>query len=455
MNIKKFGVVLLLSLLGFTMITIPATVTAHEWQKEGYPVYVSAKGNMTLTNDISFNITNLQANFTAMAPTQLTYGDYNASFHGEAKVSNETIKFRGILEVNGIEFYVSFTVPNVEVPVSAEEEKEGYDASGELEITISQISVVPKEKAWIMIKGPVISYGGQRAFGWLNSYAKLGEWARVRAFFMPGSWTWDNGSFYKGNANITVEGNLTLTFMLKSYDIAINVNFTAKVPEEIESGNYTASFEGSAYVTEEIVQFTGYLTVDDIDFSVMFTIPNTYPDLPKGPCTVSGELTVLIPNLPATHFEFTLYVVRLVNASVVALNYSSNDFYISGLWDVYNITWTYFGEHNFTMTVKPAVVNETGEFNVTNFWKEFTLDITGLELISGKVSFLCYRSFVVPLGDVNGDYVVDIFDLVHVAKRYRTTPGMTEFDFDLDFNDNFEIDIYDLTTIGANLGENY
>lgn len=461
----------MLCLLGFTLFTIPASVTADGWRRERYPVEVTVKGNLTLTGDPgTFNIF-IQSNFTAMVPTQLAHGNYTGLFSGEAHVSNETIKFRGSLTVNESEFDVSFTVPNTypEIPLSGEEEHEHheyhgcyeeYEADGELEITISQVSAVPKEKTWVKIKGYVNSYGGQPAFGWLKAHAKFGEWAKVHAFFMPGDSMWGDGEWGDGehsfrNANVTVEGNLTLTCASESFDITIDANFTARVPEEIESGNYTASYEGWAYVTNDTVQFKGELSVVDEEFLVEFTIPNTYPDLPKEYCTASGELAVIITRLPVARFEFALYMVRLVNASMVELNYSGNDFYISGLWDVYNITWAYSDEDNFNMTVKPVVVNGTGEFNVTNGWKDFTLDITGVELIGGKVFFLCYRSFVVPPGDVNDDYIVDIFDLVHIGKRYGTTPGIAEFDFDLDFNDDFEIDIYDLTTIGANLGEEY
>ncbi|MDH5770867.1 MAG: hypothetical protein OEZ25_06240 [Candidatus Bathyarchaeota archaeon] len=471
MNMKRIGAILVLCLLGFTLFTIPASVTADGWRRERYPVEVTVKGNLTLTGDPgTFNIF-IQSNFTAMVPTQLAHGNYTGLFSGEAHVSNETIKFRGSLTVNESEFDVSFTVPNTypEIPLSGEEEHEHheyhgcyeeYEADGELEITISQVSAVPKEKTWVKIKGYVNSYGGQPAFGWLKAHAKFGEWAKVHAFFMPGDSMWGDGEWGDGehsfrNANVTVEGNLTLTCASESFDITIDANFTARVPEEIESGNYTASYEGWAYVTNDTVQFKGELSVVDEEFLVEFTIPNTYPDLPKEYCTASGELAVIITRLPVARFEFALYMVRLVNASMVELNYSGNDFYISGLWDVYNITWAYSDEDNFNMTVKPVVVNGTGEFNVTNGWKDFTLDITGVELIGGKVFFLCYRSFVVPPGDVNDDYIVDIFDLVHIGKRYGTTPGIAEFDFDLDFNDDFEIDIYDLTTIGANLGEEY
>lgn len=464
---KRIRAIVVLCLLGFTLFTMPAGSTAYEWQKERYPANVFAEGNMTLTNEPSFNIT-IQANFTAVVPSELTYGDYNASFEGKAHVCNKTIDFRGALTVNESKFYVSFRVPNIEITSIGEEGIEedecrycchcnDYEASGELEITISQIFAVPPKKAWVRISGHVNSYGKQPAFGWLKAHAKVGEWARVHAFFMPSGWKWEPkpaNTFH--NANVTLEGNLTLTCMSESFDITIVADFTAKVPEEIGSESYTALFEGCAYVSQDTVRFTGLIKVDHHRFPVTFTIPNTYQDLPEGHLITGGdELMATITKFPVPHFKFALYKVRLVNAYIVELNYSGNDFYVSGLWDVYNITWTYSDKHCFNMTVRPVVVNGTGEFKVINRWKDFTLDIAGVELVSGKVFFLCCKSFMIPPGDVNNDYIVDIFDLVHAAKRYRTTPGIAEFDSDLDFNDDFEIDVYDLTTIGANLGGEY
>lgn len=455
MNLKRILVATGLIILVLTLSASSASVQRHVRPRDSYPARVILTGNMTLTNDQTFNIS-VETNSTAMIPTQLAYGNYSASFEGEANVCNETIKFRGELKVDEFEFYVSFKVPNTEIPV--EEEEEDYDAEGEFEITITRVTVVPKEKAWVRIRGYVDSYGEQEATGWLKADAKLGEWARVRALFVPGGLPSEDDiedSIFKGNANMTLNGNLTIICIPGNYNITINTYFTVRVPEEIESYEGPATFEGLAYVTNNTILFKGKLEIEDEDFPVEFKVPNTYPELPKAPCLVTGELTVTITRLQIEPFSFTVYIARLVKASAISLKFSGCNFYISGLWDVYNITWTCKGEHDCNMTAKPVVVNATGEFCVTNDWHTFTLNIEGIESVGGKVVFLCFRLLRIPVGDVNNDYVVDIFDLVHAARRYQTKPGMADFDFDLDFDDDFEVDICDLTTIGASLGEDY
>ncbi|RLI40512.1 hypothetical protein DRO69_12800 [Candidatus Bathyarchaeota archaeon] len=456
MKRREIWIATSLIVLVLTLSTSSASVHTYKWPKERYPARVIITGSITLTNEHDYSIP-IQTNFTAMVPIPLEHGNYTATFKGEANVSNETIKFRGELTVEEFQFPVSFVLPNTEIPIEEGKEKD-FDAEGSLEITITRVSAVPKVKAWISIRGCVDSYGDQKSFGWLKADARLGEWARVGAFFAPEASNWKEDIkdlLYKGNANVTLNGKLTLVFFSGSYNITINTEFTARVPEEIETYEGSATFEGLAYVSNNSILFRGKLEIEDEEFPIEFNISNMYPELPKGTCLVGGQLNITITPISTGPFSFTLYIARLVKASTIAINFSDSNFYISGFWDVYNITWTYIGERRFNMTAKPVVINGTGEFKVINYWHRFTLDIEGIELVSGRVVFLCFRLLRIPPGDINKDYIVDIFDLVHAAKRYETTPGVADFDFDLDFDDNLKVDIYDLTTIGANLGEGY
>ena len=164
---------------------------------------------------------------------------------------------------------------------------------------------------------------------------------------------------------------------------------------------------------------------------------------------------------PGMNFTYSFYAARLVNASLIELNYTETiDFYISGIWDVNKFTFEY-ADGNFTMTMEVIVDDATGELSVTGNWTNFTIAIIGIELISGTVFFHYVTSArPIPISDVTGptgeiDHCVDIFDLVHVAKAYGSTPGIMGFDFDIDFNFDFTIDICDLVTIAASLGEEY
>ncbi|MGB9693640.1 MAG: hypothetical protein ACPLYF_02235 [Fervidobacterium sp.] len=168
---------------------------------------------------------------------------------------------------------------------------------------------------------------------------------------------------------------------------------------------------------------------------------------------------------------FNFYAARLMNTTIVELNYSSSDLYIDGLWNVYNVTFIYEPGQmpgNYTFTIELLVDHGEGTLTVSGNWTTFTISITGIDEVGGSVKRYIIRPLEpIPIGDICGpnkgppDNNVNIFDLVHVAKAYGTTPGMPgmEFDFSsyfsMDFNFDFKIDIIDLTTIAVNIGESY
>jgi len=161
--------------------------------------------------------------------------------------------------------------------------------------------------------------------------------------------------------------------------------------------------------------------------------------------------------------NYTFHWARLVNASMVKLNYTGNDFYIAGLWDVLKITLVYDLHGNVTKVFEVIADDARGELTVTDGWRNFRINIENVPSIAGVVYF--YRivhTKPVPKGDVTSeapnvpDGKINIWDLVHVARAYGETPKpWGKYDFNIDFNFDFTIDIYDLTTLAANLGENY
>ena len=158
--------------------------------------------------------------------------------------------------------------------------------------------------------------------------------------------------------------------------------------------------------------------------------------------------------LPDTPYTYSFCFAELVNTTMVELNYTGKDFYISGLWNVYNITYTYYFEPTtlYSWTIEPLAYDATGELYVTGNWTEFTIDITGINPIGGIVIFYYIKSLEISPGDFNSDGIIDIFDLTHVAKAYGDTPGIGKYSLDTDLNGDLTIDIYDLTTLAANLG---
>lgn len=167
------------------------------------------------------------------------------------------------------------------------------------------------------------------------------------------------------------------------------------------------------------------------------------------------------PEEPPANFTFSFYAAILTNTTTVELDYNSADLYILGLWDVYNVTFVYEGTHSFEFTMIPLVKGGKGTLIATGNWTAFVVSIAGIDEVAGIVIHHCVKSGeAIPIGDVSGisgtpDDTVDIFDLVHTARAYGSSPGLANYDFSVDFNFDFTVDIHDLTTIAANLDKSY
>ncbi len=163
---------------------------------------------------------------------------------------------------------------------------------------------------------------------------------------------------------------------------------------------------------------------------------------------------------PPENFTFTLYAAKLVNTTDVALDQPGYNFYVSGLWNVGRITTTvtFITDESgqvisvtFTRQLESILTEAQGELRVFANWTLFELSIEGIDLLSGIVRFSIIRQIEIKVSDINDDGKVDLIDLVRVAKRYRTVPGLFNYDHEMDMNFNDEIDIGDLTTVAAQI----
>jgi len=160
---------------------------------------------------------------------------------------------------------------------------------------------------------------------------------------------------------------------------------------------------------------------------------------------------------PTENVTFSFYIAKLVNASMISLNYSGYDLYISGLWNVAKITTTIIVEDgiviNVTRVFEPVLTNATGELRVMldPLPPKFELAIDGIEMLSGFVWMWRIIYTEIKICDLNDDGKVDLIDLVRVAKGFRAKPGLPHYHMDFDFDLNFIIDIGDLATLAANI----
>lgn len=161
------------------------------------------------------------------------------------------------------------------------------------------------------------------------------------------------------------------------------------------------------------------------------------------------------------NFTLSYYTARLINTTDVSLDDPEYNLYVLGQWDVNRVSIDVIVDENgalisFTKTCIPLINNATGDLRVFSNWMRFEIDINGIDVLSGfSVGPIIIRHVAIRIFDVTGpdgdpEGKVDIFDLVRIAHRYRTVPGMW-YDLEFDFNLDGIIDIGDLTAVAANI----
>jgi hypothetical protein len=163
---------------------------------------------------------------------------------------------------------------------------------------------------------------------------------------------------------------------------------------------------------------------------------------------------------PRGNFTYTYYAAKLVNLQTAKLNYQGNDFFLNGTWAIYNVTVTntvitnngITSVHRDTDAVSTKAI---GQLNVTDNWTKFTLTINGIDPLTGlvhRVKTSLVQMNVCKVSD-DGTNKVTIQDVLIVARAYGAMPGMNNYDQKLDFNLHYKIDITNLATVAANVGQ--
>jgi len=325
---------------------------------------------------------------------------------------------------------------------------------------------------------------------------------------------------------VDLTGSMELIWYKTSVTITVAQNFTAKVPPTITAGTYDAKFAGFARIDTTDIAFNGIIMTQNGTFLAAFEVP-TPTGTQTGECAALGNVTIVIsamvtpppisveliqlagrvtkwqgenasgcltadakitndssvqnksdvsvswrqwvppaasPISLSSPWNFSFYYAKLVNTTKVALDYSGNDLYVSGYWNVVNVTLG--GDPARPLDSKKAtsyvVTNATGTFTsdlkVPGNW---TLSIKGVGGVTGSV--VCVRTHAQRIleGDIFGKGNVDIFDLVYVARLIGATPGAPKWGGSSNFenvekgdvNDDFHVDIYDLVTVATEIGQ--
>jgi Tfp pilus assembly protein PilE len=160
------------------------------------------------------------------------------------------------------------------------------------------------------------------------------------------------------------------------------------------------------------------------------------------------------------NFTYTFYVARLSNASVSTLSTGKDNYFLNGTWNVYTVVSTITVTTNANNQIvnvhresDTSVKQAYGELSITDNWSKFNLTITGQDTLTGSVFRSMTRQVQFNPFKVLEDTNVKVTraDIGEVFKCYRAMPGWGSYDSRMDFNNNFKIDITDLSTVASNL----
>jgi hypothetical protein len=159
-------------------------------------------------------------------------------------------------------------------------------------------------------------------------------------------------------------------------------------------------------------------------------------------------------------FTYTYYIARLPDASVSDSDSkieSPTSYTLAGTWKIAKVVLTVTTQTNEDGTVtkhrEQAITptQSTGTLTVSD--NTFTLLIEEVGILQGSIYRSITRSWFNPfkMTDDSTGTVVTRTDVKTIAEQYGTMPGWGNFDLKMDFNNNYRVDIADISTVAANM----
>jgi hypothetical protein len=159
------------------------------------------------------------------------------------------------------------------------------------------------------------------------------------------------------------------------------------------------------------------------------------------------------------NFTYVYFVARLPNASISTANVNSpTEYTLSGKWNLANITSTItvntdengvITKVHRDQTITPG--KASGDLTISG--NQFTLTIDVIDTLTGSVHRSIARTWNNPFkmtDDATGN-VVTRSDVKVVARCYGAMPGWGNYDTSMDFNNNYRVDIADISTVASNM----
>lgn len=158
---------------------------------------------------------------------------------------------------------------------------------------------------------------------------------------------------------------------------------------------------------------------------------------------------------PEGETAFTHYTARLVKVTTLKEKEENADLNITGLWNVRKVKiTTEFKDGVLLKTVRevtPIVTRAEGQLYITEDWKEFDVEIEGVDNVKGiEISMMTTTRMIHPFS-FGGSFTPTLKDLSSIVSCFRAMPGFGNYDPELDYNEDSKIDLADLTTVAANM----
>ena len=165
------------------------------------------------------------------------------------------------------------------------------------------------------------------------------------------------------------------------------------------------------------------------------------------------------------NFTYTFYEAKLRNASVSTLSTntaSSTNYFLNGTWTIYAVTSnvTIYVSANGTITNihRSTDITKTtayGALTVTDNWSTFTLAINGINPLTGSLSRYVQRDVQFNPFKVTDDTTTNTVtraDVNAVGHSLGAVPGWGNYNPAYDVCGHFQVDLCDLATVAANVG---
>ncbi|MEM3442949.1 MAG: dockerin type I domain-containing protein [Candidatus Bathyarchaeia archaeon] len=305
--------------------------------------------------------------------------------------------------------------------------------------------------------------------------------AMVPGVISPGEY---KDAEFRGFATVTRSPTIKFDGILTVDRINFWVKFAAAKPEEIgiQEGIYSAQGTLAAIISEytpeyqeiiwalmkgKIAEYDGNNAIGNFMAHMKISAGENWTKA-FGFFTLQPLPTVT----PPANFSISVYFLTLKNTTKIELYSNEKTLYVEGNWSVWNktVSVTVVDSSEITVTIVQKLLLEDapGSLSVTLSSEQgtFFISIEGLEGdIKGDVVFYHVRfvkpdnsfnrAIGIPRGDFNRDGVVNILDVIKIAKTFNARFGMPGYDFDCDINCDFVINIIDLTEIAREFGNEY